>query len=384
MKKEVVQAKSDKGGKPFESVKPPEKPEDNVRFLDKAPEIGVPPKPVQTDVDEEQDDVDPTPEDSSAAPEEDEDDLNPYYYLGSQLKNDGYLDNEYTPDKKVTGRDISTAYEQSLRKKLEPKIKETIFAELEEQGVTQQDLEMARLIRSGVDVSVLQNKFAVYERLSHYDKNADEQVQEAVVRKGHEAKGYSEKESNRLIAAAKEAEELADEYKATTALFAQLDQTAKQQEFAQQESRRKQYIQEVEKNNQLIRGKLSAMEIYGEKIDKQLAKEIDAAIFENTEVMDIEGQQYQVSKFKKFLADFQQDPELRVWAYKKFAYRDQDLQTVKKDAKKEAENDFLSVWKKNVVKKSAGGSAVNKKIKDKLDNDQISKQNVMYIDLGAK
>lgn len=377
MKKE---AGKEKGGKPFESVKPPEV--QDVIFVDKAPEIGAPIKPVQPEPEEdEQEDEDlPEGQPSSETAEEEDDELNPYFYLASQLKSDGHLAEDFTPDKKISGRTLFETYEETLRKKIEPKIKETVYAELEEQGVTQEDLQMARMIRSGVDVNVLQNKVAVYERLSVYNKEAEEPYKEAAVRWMYNEKGYGEKETNRLIEAAKAQGELDDEYKTSTQFAGQGYQHFVQEDLAQKESQRKQYKEQIEKNNNLIRGKLTAMEIYGDKLDKQQAKEIEDAIYENTEVVEIQGQKYNVSEFKKFLMDFENNPELRVWAYKKFKYRDVDLKEVKKEAKKDAEKDFLSAWKTNVAKKQNGNP--RKAIKDKLESTKAGES--FFIDLNQR
>lgn len=376
MKKEA--AVKEKGGKPFESVKPPE-PQDII-ILDKAPEIGVAAQQVPPEPEEDEQEQEPEqPNEQASPPEEDEDDLNPYFFLANQLKSDGYFDQEFTPDKKITGRALYDAVAENLKKQIEPKIKETVFAELQEQGVTQEDLQMARLIRSGVDVNVLQNKVAIYERLSTYNKDAEEPVKEAAVRWMYAEKGYGEKETNRIIEAAKTEGELEDLYKASTAFADQGYKHFVQEQTNQAELQRKAYKEQVERNNNLIRQKLEAQEIYGDKIDKQQAKEIDRAIYENSEIVEIDGQKYNVSEFKKFLFDFEQNPELRVWAFKKHKYRDVDLGQVKKEAKKEAEKDFLSVWKTNVAKKTTNSK---KAVKDKLENSKIGES--FFIDLNPK
>lgn len=383
MKKEA--AVKEKGGKPFESVKAPETTQD-IMFVDKAPEIGAPIKQVDPPEPEEDDnEPDDLPEgNQNPTPEiggEEDDDLNPYFYLASQLKSDGHLAEDFTPDKKISGRTLYDTFAETLKKKIEPKIKETVYAELEEQGVTQEDLQMARMIRSGVPVDVLQNKVAVYERLSVYNKEAEDAHKEAAVRWMYNEQGYGEKEINRLVTAAKAEEgELDDLYKTSTQFAGQGYQHFVQQDAAQKEAQRKQYKEQIDRNNNLIRGKLAAQEIYGDKIDKQQAKEIDEAIYENTEVVEIQGQKYNVSQFRKFLMDFENDPELRVWAFKKHKYRDGDLQEVKKEAKKDAENDFLKQWKTNVAKKT--NTSPKKAVKDKLESTKAGES--FFIDLNQQ
>ena len=76
--------------------------------------------------------------------------VNPYFYLGQQLREDGFLDMEIGND--VDGLSIYNAYREKLKKDAEPQVRQEIVSALQAEGFDSQDLLYARAIRQGVDL----------------------------------------------------------------------------------------------------------------------------------------------------------------------------------------------------------------------------------------
>lgn len=330
------------------------------------------PEEVEEEIDESHDE---SHDESEVETEEEDEDINPYEFLGKQLQSDGFLDRDFEIKKDIQGTDLYNAYSEKLKKEIEPQIKQAVYGELAEQGINEQDLVMARLIRSGVDVSVLQNSVALYEKLANYNKNAEESDKETAIRHMYATKGYSDDEAEVLISRAKDNEKFDDLYATSSKFFEEKYKDFVTSQIEQTELQRRQYKEFVEKQDNHIKSKLSSGEIYGEKIDKQMAKEIQDAIYRTDDVLEIEGKKYPASKFHKFMTDFNNDPELRVWAYKKWAYRGKDMDSIKKQTEKELEEDFLGAYKKTVLKTNKKSTA--KAVKNKQQEDPKRKSYII-------
>lgn len=274
-----------------------------------------------------------------------------YELFAKDLIRDGWFDETFEVKRGLTGNDIKAAFGSKLRKELEPTIKEQVLNELREMGASPEDIKLAQLMRQGTDINVLQNKVVLYDRLKNKVKDAPEEYKEAAVYHMYAEQGYKDRDIKTLIENAKEKEGAIDAlYDESTQVFSEMyDGFVQQQEAAYNENRRK-YLENIERENNHVKSQLSKGEIYGEKIDKQLAKEIERGIFEATEVFENNGQRQAVTQFQKFIHEFNTNPEIRVLAFKNYQFPKESSKNVKKEIKKELEEDFLKGYKTNVVK----------------------------------
>lgn len=373
------------GGSPLKSVTVPQSPpDDDFITFGKSPlepvkveeipigtstvAVGENPEEQEQELAETEEEIDSSEEEDQNQQETEEDeDINPYEFLGKQLQSDGFIDSDFEIKKGIQGRELYEAYSNKLKKEIEPQVTESVYRELAEQGVNEQDLIMAKLIRQGVDVTVLQNSVALYERLASYNKDAEESDKEIAIKHMYSTRGYGEEEADILISRAKEQDKLDDLYATSAKFFESKYKEFVTSQFEVAEAQKKQYRELVAKQDAHIKSKLSSGELYGDKIDKQIAKEIESAIYQNNEIVEVDGKKYNTSKFQKFMIDFNNDPELRVWAYKKYAYRDKELDAIKKETEKKLEEDFLGAYKKTVLKTTKNNTA--KLVKDKLKED---------------
>lgn len=326
---------------------------------------------------DEQEDLNASPDESE--PQQEDDDVNLYEFIAKELVNDGFLDSDFKIEKTTKGSDIKKAYSEKLKKEIEPKIKEQIFSELAEQGVNEQDLVLARLMRQGIDVNTLQNEVIVYERLRGFDKNASEELKEASVKYMYNFKGYAPEDAEVLISKAKDEEKLDDLYADSTKFFDEKYRNFIAESENQERARQKAIAEYIEKTNADIKSKLYAGELFGDKIDKQRAKALESAVYDNNEIIEIEGKKQYTTKYSKFVNEFQNNPEMRLWLYDKYANRDTDLQSIKKEVKKEVEDDFLSNYKKSVLK-NVKVDKKPKNVKKQLEENKAKKSHYFSFD----
>lgn len=320
---------------------------DSVEVKDETVILAPPKNPVSAEP------IDTDPPESPATPTEADDyEESGYELFAKDLIKYGDLDSEFKVERGLSGSDLRKAYANKLKKELEPTVKEQIVQELRELGASAEDIQIARLMRQGMDINVLQNKVVLYDRLRNKRKDATDEFKESAVAHMYADQGYDDDDIKTLLETAKATDGRLDALydKSVKNFDEKYNQVVEEQDRLYSEQR-KAYTEQIERENNHVRSALNKGELYGEKIDKQLAKEIERGIYEATEVFEVGGQRQAVSQFQKFIYEFNNNPELRVAAFKNYQFPKESLKNVKKDIKKEVEEDFLSGYKKNVVKK---------------------------------
>lgn len=298
---------------------------------------------------EEEENLSPEAGSSDTPPQEDESDDNPYEYLANQLKSDGFIDDiEIT--KTISGKDVYEAYTAKLRKEIEPKVLQETQEKIQELGATEQDLILAMLMRKGVDIKSLQDEGVAYEQLSSFNKEASKESKILNIKRMHYAKGYSEEDSEALINNVTD-EKLDTLYANSTNFFGDKYKewvSTKTQLALAKEAREKEIL---ERNVNLIKSKLNSLEIMGDKIDKQKAKELDSHFFIKDDIFETEdGRKIPATKFEKFFYKLMADPELKLLVYKDYLYKDKEVKDLEKKIEKEKEKEFLAGYKRSVTK----------------------------------
>jgi hypothetical protein len=356
-----------------------EKPVEPIQKAQKNTNLEIQEEPEELETESE--DAENDNADQSNQPEEpvEEDDIDPYLYLGKILQEDGGLDSDFELKKGLNLKDLGQAVYSKLKKEYEPRVLEALQVELADQGYSAKELEIAKLMRSGVDVNMLQNKLLVYDRLSVYDKDANDDSKILPIKAVFHERGYSPDDIENLIDKIKEKGEVDTKYKEATAFFGEKRDAFLAEQNELDAKRKKLEKEQIEKAQSLIKSKLSSGEILGEKIDREIAKEIEDAIFMQTETVEVGGQKYIASKFQLFINEFLNDFEMQVSAYKKIKYKDKDIESIKKEIKKETEKDFIDAYKKSVQKSKFSKGQKNNQVKSYLDKEYSSMGRVINV-----
>ena len=305
------------------NLETPEAPDDNNLELDHQP------SEVETDEDKEP---------------------NPYFYLAGKLKADGFLLDEAELTESVSGLEVYDAYRKKLEAELEPRIKQQVYNQLESEGVTAQDLVIARAIRQGIDTNLL-SEVTMHERYGSLpDKTADEEKLNSI-RAMYRSRKFTDKEIERLVSDAADDEELLNEYFGEAKTY----HKARWQDFQTQENERvarssQQQKAQLDSAEKLVNKIFSTRELLGEKMTEQESAALREAIYSPTDRVEIQGQEYTVSKLYRFNYELENNPELKLWLLKKYLLKDNDLASVKKEVAKEMEDDMLKAYEASVKK----------------------------------
>ena len=188
-----------------------------------------------------------------------------------------------------------------------------------------------------------------------------------------------------MISFAKENEEFESMYLDSVEVFDQKFQDFKQQEKLLHEQRLQEQQSKERESQQKIKSILSSGEILGEKISPIQSTEIEHALNVPDRTVDVQGNRYRATEMMQFLLEFQQSEELKLYAFKKWKYRGQELESIKKKVKEEIDNELASAMKSKVIKNR---KAIKKrKIKEQLDKEdknlekESESRNVMTLEI---
>jgi hypothetical protein len=326
------------------------------------------------------DDSDDADADTDGESEEGDDDLNIYYHIASDLKNDNFLGEDFEISKDIDGTSLKESIKTRLKSELEPSIKNEVHQELINLGYSDEDLLVARAIRQGVDVRLLSTA-SMYETYSKMANDASDTDKESVISGMYRARGFNEDEIKNQINISKDDENPTFDklYKDSKEFFA-----GKYGEFVAQENTRNEEIQaqqsqSTKQTNDLINRVVSEKKILGRAITADQARGFEDSLRKPTEIIEVNGQKYSATEAQKFLYEFQTNDELKLLAFFLHKFKDEHTAQIKKDAKKSVEKDFLDGYKNRVVRKKP---SKNKNISKQLD-DRKDKSNSYMIDLTS-
>lgn len=276
--------------------------------------------------------------------EDEEDiDLNIYEFMAKQLKVDGELPEDFEITDKTTPNEIYEAYVNSIKKDAEEEIRNNVFQELRENGINEGDLQYARLLRQGVDPIML-HEASRYEHLSNIDiEKADESEKKSIVEKMYKEKNLSDKAIKKLIDAAELDDDLDPMAEEAKVFFkSKRDIIVEQQEKSASIAKAQQ--EEIDnRNQQIISGVLKKSQVLGEDISD--VKDFKRSLYDRDQSVEINGQQMVATEYQLFDLAYKNDPEVKLWAFKKWKYRDTDQQDTETKAQAKAEKELLKGYK---------------------------------------
>lgn len=342
-------------------------------YSDVVETVKDPPESVKKDSEVEESE---TVKDSVVKKDQEEDNVNLYYYMAEQLKKDGELPEDFELSQEVKPQDIYNTYKESLRGDVEADITNQVLLHLKNQGINDRDLQYAKLIRSGVDINTL-NLSSKYEQLSSVEiEGADLTSKQKLIREMYSDKGMDEDAISMLVDSA-DIDDKTDEFAKRAKEYFK----TKSEQILEQETLTAQQRQEAE--NKLREQRLKHINNIwdsGKLLDEDIpnVKDFKKSVYERTLTENINGQSYNLSEFEKFSHQLDVDPEVRLWAFKKFKYRGEDATKLKEEVKAEVEDNFFSGYKQEYEKRKT--NPLKSTLKRKLEEN--SKKGITIFEDG--
>lgn len=261
--------------------------------------------------------------------------------LAAQLKKEGVLPDDFEITKDIDDKAIYQTYKESVQERVYSEIISEVQNRLTQEGFTEQSLKMAKMLGNGVKVEDLEGLMSYDQILNQKYEGPDDKENLKIVRKFLEETTKSKKVVDRTIDQATldedEFKELFEESKEYFKSKKDEEEEYLEQIAARNEAFRKETLR---RNQEAIKQTLETGVIKGSKIPN--VNKFRDSLTTPTEVVELQGEKRNVSKLGKFLLDFNNDPELQLWAFNQYLFGNEIIQNEKEDSKKEGEVNLLS------------------------------------------
>lgn len=289
-----------------------------------------------------------------------EDDINVTFFLANALKEKGILpESELRED--ITDEEVLYLYEQAHAERIRLEEENKIALALEARGITEENLQYAMAIQNGYSPEFLleQNRYRAFANLAN-EEEVDRNIQETVIREFHRSRGLMEDEiEDRMSDLDLNDDKFHTDFSRATEFFG-----AKYKEFENQNrefalQRERQMLEVQKRNRDLLASVETTGQIAGERMTSTQLEDFRKGLYIQDEVVEVNGQPYRVSKFDKFINEFQNDFEMQLLAFKLLTFRDMDRKIISQEAVSKAEDDLFQNLRTRIVK--SGGNVRQQK-----------------------
>ena len=204
-----------------------------------------------------------------------------------------------------------------------------------------------------------QNRYRAFANLAN-EEEVDRNVQETVIREFHRSRGLMEDEiEDRMSDLDLNDDKFQTDFSRATEFFG-----AKYKEFENQNrefalQRERQMLEVQKRNRDLLASVETTGQIAGEKMTPTQLEDFRKGLYIQDEVVEVNGQPYRVSKFDKFINEFQNNFEMQLLAFKLLTFRDMDRKIISQEAVSKAEDDLFQNLRTRIVK--SGGNVRQQK-----------------------
>lgn len=297
-----------------------------------------------------------------------EDDINVTFFLANALKEKGIIeDSEIRED--ITDEEVLSLYERAHAERIRLEEENKIALALEARGITEENLQYAMAIQNGYSPEYLleQNRYKLFSSLSERD-DIERGVQETVIKEFHKSRGLMDDEiEDRMTDLELNDEKFETDFKRATEFFGTKYKQFEEQNQALALEKERQMLDQQKRNRDLLHHIETTGEIGGEKMNVAQLEDFRRGIYLQEDIVEVNGQPYRVSKFEKFVNDFQNNFETQLLAYKLLTFRDMDKKIISQEAASKAEDNLFQNLRTRIVK--SGGNVRPQSVVTKKGTD---------------
>ena len=257
-----------------------------------------------------------------------------------------------------TEEDLVTAYKGKIESKAQQSALEDLNQKLINRGIDDYHLDLAFKLANGVeDSSITELNYYKSRSEVSFDKLS---TQEAIsyVSEYLDRTNVTASAKKRLLESLEADEEFletsfGDALEFNKNSFKEIDEDQRNVAKANLEDKERAQKESIEKFQSILK----SGEIMGEKItDPEKFKRM---INDYTTSVKIGDKEYPTTEWGKFLLDFQNDIELRLFLFKQFKFKDEEVKEIKEIAQEEGKLDLLKNFKKQPVTKKKKEDTTN-------------------------
>lgn len=295
---------------------------------------------------------------------------NPIHIIAKEWKSRGYLPDELEIPEDITEEELEETYRKHKEQLIEAEVRAKVLQELRENGVDDDILETAKLLKYGVPQEEISRAdayqvFGMYE-LDPNDDNYEQNARQ-ILTQFYADKGFSVDKIRRYVDRDLEDTDV-EEIVADAQAFFREKSIQMKEEFKMLEARKKQEErQQAEQTVRTMQQYLDRGEIAGRRYTKEQMEQVRRALFDKTEVVvDAQGNRYRVSAYEKKRLEYQNNFELNLKSVVDFILG-YDAKAVEEEGRVKGKSDALRELNRAV-------EVTIKGVREVVDKDSIQRR----------
>lgn len=287
--------------------------------------------------------------------------------LGAQLIKDGALPENFDLSSKTSHKEIYEAYKNSVQEQVEKDILNDIQNKLTEEGITEDTLYHAKLISTGTSPetigSIITEKSYSEQEFEGVDSKENVDLVKNFLKRTN--KGSQRIVDKMIETALMDDDDFKDLFNEGKEFFKASAKEQEDRETQRYEQARANREQIIRRNQEAVQDIITKGEVLGLKIPN--IKKFTSSISENTEVVEIRGEQRRVTPLGKFLIEFQNNPELQIAAFLQHSFGGEIIERAVSEGEQKGETNLLknfSMVQERGISKKQVTNLTNKKQKD--------------------
>lgn len=273
---------------------------------------------------------------------------NVYYTIGNLMKSDKILPEDVEIPEGATGAQIYDMFKQANQTKLETetvaKARAEFMQTMSSIGANEKTLKIAMALEAGTDPNLLYEHTA-YEQYANLEPDETSiDKQQDVIRAGLVMSGLNIDKANKYIDAL-----LIDGEESVTEEFMdqQVKFKAKHDEFLNIQSQKavekgQRESDERKSRVDVFQKVMTDLKIKDQPLSPSQFDDLQSALYEETEVVVVEGTEYRGTKFQKFLLEDLKNFETQLYLYNLSVNREGSIEAIKSKATIDAQRDFMN------------------------------------------
>jgi hypothetical protein len=292
---------------------------------------------------------------------QEEEDDNIAFHLASILKERGVIAAD-TIDKNISDEDVLELYRQSHEERIQSEVQSRVAQSLEARGINDTHIQYAMAIANGFDPQFLleQNRYSHYASLANAEE-VERDTKENVIREFHVLRGLDEDEINDLMDDLELSDDKLDRnWKKATEFFGAKDQEFRRANAEMAFERERQNNEIMSRNRQVLNNALTKGEVKTQKLPPSQLDPFRAAFRDPTEVIEYNGQPQQVTKFDKFMYEFQNNLDTQLLAFYLTAFQEENKTAITQRVKEDTKDSIFNGLKTRVIKSGTPSKNISK------------------------
>lgn len=241
---------------------------------------------------------------------------------------------------------IEDAYFQHMEKRVNNELLTEFQSEMNKRGYNNDTLEFAFMLQNGVGRDEVETIIS-YDQLAETDiGQLSDEDKEDYVTDMYIDRGWKDKEIRRAISSSQADGDFDNLLNEASQYFNNRDKEYRAEKNQEAKLKAQQHENLIQQRQALIANVFNTKKLGDENFTEEELDDFEEALYTRSIPVQHQGQVYNLTPFEQFDAAIKNDFGMRLWAFKKWYFRESDKFKMQADAQRKADNNKVARWGK--------------------------------------